>query len=159
MKGLVNRRVKDYAKKRLASINDLDLIASWLLALSWSRRMSPSSITQRCIQFDCVACICVDGDLWVASNSQSITDSDIEQLRSEIGDEVTVYIVTNGLRGQMHAEMQLVSELKQVNKLGQAFYMGVSKPCCEQCRSVLDSCNIQYANWHNSLVKKWQSPF
>lgn len=108
---------------------------------------------------DCVACIVVDGELWLASNSQTINEDDLVELKKELGDATPVWIVTNGERNVMHAEMQLVSQLSQEGKMCNPLYIGVSKPCCVHCCNVLDQLGIKYANWHNCDIKNWQNPF
>lgn len=56
----------------------------------------------------------------------------------------------------MHAEMQLVSQLKQENLMTD--FIGVSKPCCKQCAEVLDHVHIGYSMWHDSPVVNWENP-
>lgn len=158
MKNFVNRRARDYHEQRLIDIQDLDLIASWFLVLSWSRRQSQTPQTQKAIQFDCVACIYVNNELWVAANSQRITADDIAEFKSSTGLDIPIWIVTNGTPNKMHAEMQLVSQLQQEGKVCIPNYMGVSKPCCKYCAQVLNQMNINYANWHNSSVTNWEEP-
>lgn len=158
MKNFVNRRARDYHEQRLVDIQDLDLIASWFLVLSWSRRKSQTPQTQKAIQFDCVACIYVNNELWVAANSQRITADDIAEFKSSTGLDIHIRIVTNGKPNKMHAEMQLVSQLQQEGKVCIPKYMGVSKPCCKYCAQVLNQMNIDYANWHNSSVTNWEEP-
>lgn len=162
MRELVRRRAKSYSAQRLDSLVNLDIIASTLLALSYSRRCPKAS--QPKIQYDCVAACMNGNDLWVASNSKKITGEDLDNLISIMekdhfiftGD---IYIVKNG-KGHMHAEMQLLSELHNI-KVPQppTLYIGVSKPCCEKCKIVLDSMRIGYANWHSDPLGEWESPF
>lgn len=162
MKELVRRREKGYSAKRIGSLKNLDIIASTLLALSYSRRYPQSC--QQFIQYDCVAACMNGNDLWVASNSKQITGEDLDNLIYImekdhfifIGD---IYIVENG-KGHMHAEMQLISELHSIRVLKPtASYIGVSKPCCLYCKEVLDYSGIGYANWHNDPPGTWESPY
>ena len=159
MKDLVNRKSQDYHEYSLNAINDLDIIASTVLAITWSRSHNMSKQSQCLIQMDCVACIIVDNEIWLASNQQTITADDIDELRRMCHFSCPIWIVTNGTKGVMHAEMQLVSQLQQEGKKAAPLYMGVSKPCCMSCSQVLDSLNFDYASKHNSKVNNWQSPF
>lgn len=153
----VNRRDKDYHRFALQNKTDLDRIASYLLAINYSRRNLAYS-SQNLVQMDCVAvCMTTEG-LWVASNSQKITDDDIENLRCELPPEFdNIYIIKNGVPYIMHAEMQLVQELEVSGFRTTA--IGVSKPCCEECKKVLDEWKIEYSMYHNSHVKNWENPF
>ena len=159
MKDLVNRRSQDYHEYRLNAINDLDLIASAVLALTWSRCRNKSKQSQCLIQMDCVACVIVDNEIWLASNQWTINYEDICELRRMYQLSCPIWIVTNGTKGVMHAEMQLVSQLQQEGKTLQYSYMGVSKPCCMKCSQVLDKMNIDYASKHNNNVLNWEAPF
>lgn len=162
MKEPVRRREKGYSAKRIGSLKNLDIIASTLLALSYSRRCPQSC--QRLIQYDCVAA-CMNGyDLWVASNNKQITDEDIDNLITTMEADLFVgikdiYIVENG-RGCMHAEMQLLSELHSI-KVPQppTLYIGVSKPCCFDCMQELEKERIGYANWYDIHWDNWESPY
>lgn len=159
MKNLVNRRSKGYHQYRLNVINDLDIIASTVLALTWSRTHNMSKTSQGLIQMDCVACVIVDNEIWLANNLQNISDEDICELRRIYNIDNTIWVVKNGERGIMHAEMQIISQLLQEDKKSTVSYMGVSKPCCKNCSQILDVFNFDYASKHNSIVKNWQSPF
>ena len=159
MKDLVNRRAQDYHEYRINAINDLDLIASTVLAITWSRSHNMSKQSQCLIQMDCVACVIVDDEIWLASNQQTISAEDIDELRRMYHFSSPIWIVKNGTKGVMYAEMQLVSQLQQEGKTPDTLYMGVSKPCCMNCSKVLDILNFDYASKHNSRVTNWESPF
>ena len=158
MKNYTNRHDKNYHAIRLSSIHELDKIASYVLAINWSRRRAQTAASQGLIQMDCVAACYVNGELWIASNSQELTSADIEALQAELGD-VIVYIVTNGTPQVMHAEMQLLSQLIQENVSTAGMYMGVSKPCCDYCRHELNKAGINYTQYHTANVKNWESPW
>ena len=104
MKNHINRHDRDYHAIRLSSIHELDKIASYLLAVNWSRRRTQTAVSQGLIQMDCIATCYVNGELWIASNTQELTSEDVEALQAELGD-IIVYIVTNGTPKVMHAEM------------------------------------------------------
>lgn len=110
---------------------------------------------------DCVAVCMTREGLWVASNSQRITDEDIDILRGvlfpELHHNTDIYIVKNGTSNKMHAEMQLLKEL--VSESFETYEIGVSKPCCEECKRVLDEHGIKYSMYHNSDVINWEDPF
>lgn len=151
MKDLVQRRSKAYSEIRMAAINDLDRMASALLAFCYSGRRAQTPASQRCIQFDCVAVCQVDDDLWVAANGIGIKHEDIDELLDMMEKDGYLfrgffYIVTNPHNETMHAEMKLLAELREAVKT--TAYIGVSKPCCNQCRLRLDGANIEYAQWH-----------
>ena len=161
MKGLVKRCSSGYHVQRLEELKNVDVIASTLLALNWSRRHCDTFKSQSLIQLDCVACCYVQNslnqiELWVASNSQTISDADLDALIVDIGDNIPIFIVHNGQPYYMHAEMQLLVEIN--NSQYTTNYIGVSKPCCEMCKKELDNKNISYTHWHQSNVKKWQNP-
>lgn len=158
MKDFVNRKVTGYHFNRWTTVAELDRIASYVLALSWSRRCSPTPATQSLIQMDCVACVFVEGELWLASNSQAITSDDVTQLQTELGDNIPIYIVKNGKPHKMHAEMQILSQLYQERKQCDGNYIGVSKPCCQLCKKFLDEYRINYHSWHGSDVSNWEHP-
>ena len=142
----------------MSSIHELDKIASYLLAVNWSRRRTQTAVSQGLIQMDCIATCYVNGELWIASNTQELTSEDVEALQAELGD-IIVYIVTNGTPKVMHAEMQLLSQLVQENVPTKGMYMGVSKPCCDYCRQELNKVGICYTQYHTSEVKNWESPW
>lgn len=156
MKECIKRRSSDYHAKRMNEIEELDKIASTILATSYSRRTKQTPTSQALIQFDCVATCFVNGELWVASNSGKITSADLVPVWEAYPD-MGIYIVTNG-NGKMHAEMQLVMEIKEV---GFAFpdYIGVSKPCRIYCAKVLNDTGIKYAHYHTDTVIHWEKPF
>lgn len=158
MKTLVKRKSPDYHKKRLNELTELDRIACYLLAANWSKRYIGSYIYQQFIQMNCVAACYVYDELWVASNDQSLTYDDIQTMLNELGQNMTVYIVTNGTKNVMHAEMQLLSELIQERKNLYGQYFGVSKPCCKRCKEELDKYGINYTHYHTSEVVNWQPP-
>jgi len=158
MKDFVDRHDDGYHFNRWTTVAELDRIASYVLALSWSRRCSPTHATQSLIQMDCVACVFVEEELWLASNSQAITSADIVNLQVELGNDIPVYIVTNGKPYMMHAEMQILSQLYQEHKQCDGNYIGVSKPCCQYCRDLLVHYGINFHSWHNSKVSNWEHP-
>lgn len=157
---LVNRHEKNYSRERYQAMAgdkaEADRIASMLLAVSYSRRASPSCKSQSLIQKDCVAACFVNNTIWVASNSRQITPEDIDKALGEVYDGWDVYIVENG-DGNMHAEMQLVQELKAERLTIR--YIGVSKPCCLKCKQVLDEQEIDWCQYHGDKVVHWESPY
>ena len=162
MKKYVNRRTneyKNYSEKNVSNYSSLDIIAITLLRIAWSRNRDIFN-TQNAVNYDCVAVCLVNGELWLASNNIKITDEDINVLLECMNNDGlpyngNVWTVTNG-SGHMHAEMQLVSQLKQENLMTD--FIGVSKPCCKQCAEVLDHVHIGYSMWHDSPVVNWENP-
>ena len=160
MRDLIQRRDKTYSEIRMAAINDLDKIASILLAFCYSGHRSQES--QKYIQFDCVAVCMVGDDLWVAANGIGIQHEDVDKLLAMMEEqkypfEGYVYIVTRPGQEAMHAEMKLLSELHESGM--KTLYIGVTKPCCVLCKQQLDNDNIMYAQWHNQPVTGWIPPY
>jgi len=170
---IVNRRNAGYHQNALANKNDLDLIASALLAFNYSRRVKQTPKSQSLIQMDCVAVCFINlpniqnNGLWVASNSQQIFDQDLNELKQFLLSNsiyTDIYTIAEGNRKEMHAEMQLLCKIIQVvgqrddyiRSLNLSF--GVSKPCCSQCSSLLGSYKIDHTMQHLTRVTNWQSP-
>lgn len=106
---------------------------------------------------DCVAVCFVDGDIWVASNSRKLEPEDIDEAIGADYCGWNIYIVTNG-NGCMHAEMQLIEELREAYLLDKVTYIGVSKPCCKYCKQVLNRYHIDYLHYHTDAVQHWEDP-
>ncbi len=159
MKEKINRKNPQYHRVRLNSLQELDRVACFLLAVSYSRRASQTTKSQQFIQIDCVATCMVNGELWVSSNSQSIISEDIDVLLEELQNtNLNVYIVKNGTPNKMHAEMQLLSQLIQEDTYCDNNYMGVSKPCCEHCAKMLNQYDINFLHYHTDEIRNWESP-
>ncbi|HEX8242783.1 MAG TPA: nucleic acid/nucleotide deaminase domain-containing protein, partial [Longimicrobium sp.] len=150
------RRTPGYHNARLQSIKDLDKVASFVLASSYSRRTSPTKASQGLIQMDCVAVAVVNGEWLFASNSHRITDEDIEMVADELGQRLIYAIVERGTH--MHAEMQVLEEIRASGHQIADVYVGVSKPCCEQCKKVLDKHGAGYTAYHEDNVVNWEKP-
>ena len=58
----------------------------------------------------------------------------------------------------MHAEMQLIEELREAYLLDKVTYIGVSKPCCKYCKQVLNRYHIDYLHYHTDAVQHWEDP-
>lgn len=58
----------------------------------------------------------------------------------------------------MHAEMKLLSTVYNGDFKLSRNAIGVSKPCCALCASVLDSFKIEYTLWHMEATF-WLSPY
>lgn len=155
----INRRDPTYHRAALEFKTQSDLIASILLALNYSGRTKQTPVSQSLIQMDCVAVCFVKDELWVASNTQRISANDIDNLRDELIDpDIAIYTVVNGDSGVMHAEMQLLQELIESGLPTAELEFGVSKPCCSNCRKLLDDYSIRYSMYHNAPVVNWESP-
>lgn len=162
MKDLVHREGKAYSEIRMAAINDLDRMASALLAFCYSGHRAPTPASQRRIQFDCVAVCMVGDDLWVAANGIGIQHEDVDELLAMMKEQKYpfkgyVYIVTKPKCEAMHAEMKLLSELNGAGLC--TSYIGVSKPCCMYCKECLNEAGISYAQWHDKEPTDWIAPF
>lgn len=154
---------KSYDSIRISHLNDLDIIASYLLAKLYSVQCSPSSDSQKLIQMNCVA-VAVIGDKWfVASNGIPLVSSEsikykINEIRSP-----SIYHTDNikicDESGKHHAEMKILSEVKKLGLPIENVYIGVSKPCCKCCAGELDKVNAYYADWHSDPISDWVPPF
>jgi len=153
----VNRRDKGYHVLRRSEINDLDKAASYLLAISYSSRTSQTKVSQGLIQMDCVAVAVVNDEWLVAANSRRLEDWHMEALAEEIGHDITYAIVNRG-QGGMHAEMQVLEEIKASNCSPSGVHIGVSKPCCFDCKSMLDRVKAVYSHYHTDIVVNWEAP-
>lgn len=157
-----NRRKKDYHKDRRDSIHYLDNYASELLAYSYSRTHPEEKTKNSLIQYGCVAVCLVDRVLWVASNQSKITSDDtrnlMESIKSDNIQDVKGFHILTDEKKEMHAEMQLLSQLRQSSQNPHPRYIGVSKPCCGLCAEELDKDSIKYDGMHTVPQKKWVCP-
>lgn len=153
----VNRHDKGYHTQRLQTVQDLDKVASYALALNYSGRSSQSRATQGLIHNDCVAVAVVSGEWYFASNARKLTDEDIEAVADELGKKIIYALVKRG-SGSMHAEMQVLEEIVESGHSLQDVFVGVSKPCCQKCRKVMDKHGVKYTAWHEDHVVNWEKP-
>lgn len=162
-KQFVNRKQRNtYNPLRMEALSwresEEDRMASAILACNYSRIHGDRKTTQGLIQMDCVAvCFVTGSGIWVASNSMKLEPEDIDEAIGADYNGNDVYIVTNGY-GCMHAEMQLLEELVVSGMLSRVSYIGVSKPCCDYCRRVLDLYHIDYLQYHTDTVQHWEAP-
>ncbi len=163
-KQFVNRKQREtYNPLRMEALSceeaEADRMACAILACNYSRIHGDTETTQGLIQMDCVAvCFVTGSGIWVASNSMKLEPEDIDEA---IGTDYcgrNVYIVKNGT-GCMHAEMQLIKELREASLLDKVTYIGVSKPCCKYCKQLLDGCQIDYLHYHTEKVQHWEAPW
>lgn len=162
MRDIVNRHQRTtYNQIRIEglseSVAEADRIACMVLAVAYSRAYGDTPSVQKLIQMDCVAACFVNRDIWLASNQVGITEEDINNALGDEYNGTTVWVVENG-NGRMHAEMQLVQELQHGGYPCRGRYIGVSKPCCDQCAAVLDNLGMNYLHRHKDKVKRWESP-
>ncbi len=153
----MNRRDKGYHQLRLQTVADLDKVASFALAANYSGRASPTKVSQGLIQMDCVAVAVVNGEWLFASNSRKLTDDDINEVADEMGANLIYAIVKRGT-GSMHAEMQVLEEIVASGYSIQDVFVGVSKPCCQKCKNVMESKGAKYTAWHQDHVVNWEKP-
>lgn len=157
LRKFVNRRNKTYHGMRISEVNNQDKAASYLLAMNYSGRTSQTKVSQSLIQMDCVAVAVVNNEWLIASNSQRLTDDDVQALADELGTQITYALVKRG-SGYMHAEMQVAEEIKASGYDLDGVYIGVSKPCCLDCKNVLDTHGMRYIHYHDSTVVNWEAP-
>ena len=136
---------------------------------------------------DCVAVMVVDGVWHIAANQLTLVDSDIQTADLSIGTPLkeefshisfhgntatahfhgdyrgTIFgkhnIVTDGA-ANMHAEMRILRHLKSRGKMRKGLEIGVSKPCCPRCKTVLDSWEVKYTSYHDVAPppERWVDP-
>lgn len=153
----VNRRAPNYHVSRINAISQLDKVASYLLAMNYSERASPTKPSQGLIQMDCVAVAVVNDEWLIASNSRKLEDDDVINLSGELGIDLVYALVKRG-SGGMHAEMQIMEEIAESNYSAANVFIGVSKPCCKKCAERLDASRAKYTAWHDSDVVNWEKP-
>jgi hypothetical protein len=152
-----------YHDQRLRTMSWDDRIASYILALNWSRtaglkseapKMSAKKLEkrQRLSHVECVAVAYVDNMWYIASNRLELTDAEIVLAgASSIGCPNSLsgnYEIVRDGGDTMHAEMKILKRLSANSKLDQCDYIGVSKPCCPRCKEVLDNWLINYTSYH-----------
>lgn len=142
---------------RRSEINSADKAASFLLAINYSKRTSQTKVSQGLIQMDCVAVAYVNNEYLVASNSRRIDDDDMIALSDELGTPINYALISRG-SGNMHAEMQVMEEIKESGYNFKGITIGVSKPCCLYCKDVLDQYGVNYSHYHDSHVVNWEEP-
>ncbi len=153
----VNRHASGYHAQRISEMSDLDKAASFLLAISYSEKAAPTKVSQGLIQMDCVAVALVNDEWLVASNSRKLEDWHMEELAKEIDESLKYALVKRG-NGGMHAEMQVLEEIKASNYSIAGVRIGVSKPCCAGCKAVLDRERAIYTHSHGDKVANWEAP-
>lgn len=157
-----------YNNERLDSISYLDKVASFILALNWSQggegvgsvpvrkiksqRTEFQQFMSRQLEshLDCVAVANVDGNWYFAANRLLLNADNINQLAIELDARVTYYLVNSSsiYPPNMHAEMKILKFIKEQGKLVKGMEIGVSKPCCSECKKVLDKWSIKYTSFH-----------
>jgi hypothetical protein len=154
---VMNRRQNGYHQLRLQSVAELDKVASYVLAHNYSGRTSQTKVSQGLIQMDCVAVAVVNGEWLFASNTRKLKDEDVNAVADEMGSNLIYAIVERG-SGSMHAEMQVLEEIRASGYSIQDVFVGVSKPCCRQCKQVLESNGARFTAWHQDHVVNWEKP-
>lgn len=137
----VNRKDKGYHALRRSEINDLDKAASFLLAISYSGRTSQTKASQGLIQMDCVALAVINDEWLVAANSRRLDDWHMEALAQELGFDFTYAIVERG-QGGMHAEMQVLEEIKASSYSAKGVHMESRSRAVSIARRRLIPCKL-----------------
>lgn len=167
----VHRRTKEYKDTGMELMENWDLIAGYLLKLMGTysishyadgQEKSPETIQKAdpWIAYDCVAVTFDENNnFFAAANSHRLTDKHVRAAKKALGFWYFSYqVVTEGDKDKMHAEMQLLRFLKRRNITPKFHYIGVSKPCCSQCKQELDAYKIKYSTYHGDEVINWQAP-
>lgn len=102
----------------------------------------------------CVAlCALKKGGYLIATNGfVPDTEACAEQFKCDF-----IYLSQSHL-SDMHAEMKLLSTVVNEGLKPLQNEIGVSKPCCALCASVLDSFKMKYTLWHKEATF-WLSPY
>lgn len=102
----------------------------------------------------CVALCALKNDVYLITTNGFVPDTEAcaKQFKCDF-----IYLSQSHL-SDMHAEMKLLSivyneRFETLNK-----EIGVSKPCCALCASVLDSFKMKYTLWHEEATF-WLSPY
>jgi hypothetical protein len=113
------------------------------------------------IQLDCVAAAYV-GDTWYfASNNLVIVASDVAKVFHELGTPFAKNCRVWDPTPNVHAEMKILKYLRSRGISLHGIRMGVSKPCCPSCKKILDTHDVVYTSFHNTVVAedRWEAPF
>jgi hypothetical protein len=116
------------------------------------------NLRQLDINLDCVAAA-FDGEWWyVAANGELISWQHVQKLKAELGG--ARIILVEGSDRNLHAEMKIMSYLKENRLIKWGILMGVSKPCCPNCREQLDIWKVRYTSYHTQApqVGRWTNP-
>ncbi|KXU85521.1 hypothetical protein CI15_20385 [Paraburkholderia monticola] len=118
----------------------------------------------------------VDKKWYIASNVIELTDHEIVLTDAPIGRAVDAAEEFGGVRyysalthnyeivrvggDTMHAEMKILKRLESLGLLEQCTRIGVSKPCCPQCKGVLDDWEIDDTSYHAVMPggDRWVDP-
>lgn len=154
-----------YTRLTAAGLSELDKVARYVLAIGFSSEHAGDSREQLFIAQRTVAVAIHDGRLYVASNGLYWGEPNATQkgnvataLHASGVDEEIVYLAnwaaSYGLSpDDYHAEMQLVDYFHAMRlPLPE---LGVSKPCCSNCKKYLDQLAINYSYWHTQGTGKY----
>jgi hypothetical protein len=174
-----------YHNERMRTMSWDDKVASYILALNWSRTgglnagtptLQASKARQRRSHVDCVAVAYVNRKWYIASNVIELTDHEIVLTDASIGRPVDAaeyfghvdyygtltnnYEIVREGGDTLHAEMKILKRLKSLGLLTQCPRMGVSKPCCPKCKDVLNDWQIDYTSYHTVMPggDRWVDP-
>jgi hypothetical protein len=113
------------------------------------------------IQLDCVAAAFVQNTWYFAANNLVIIASDVEVAMAEIDGMRLNYLVVRDDTPYLHAEMKILKHLRNAGIPLNGVNMGVSKPCCPQCKAELEREKVAYTSYHNGKAEAghWVPPF
>jgi hypothetical protein len=170
-----------------AGLNDLDLIARFVLAIAHSGQWTAERVAegtgrpaaeaartaareQHFVNQRTVAVARVRGTLYIAANM--LWNDDVEDVGTTMT-RVMLALRGEGIRGPFqfvpnpngssdsvfHAEMQLLRYLAR-NGLPMPAEMGVSKPCCPRCAARLDRIGVAHSAEHDQDPgpRRWEAP-
>ena len=113
------------------------------------------------IQLECVAAAYVGDSWYFAANTVIIIDSDVMETLEELGTKFAKYHIVRDDTPNMHAEMKILKYLESKGVLLKGINIGVSKPCCPRCKTVLEQTEVSFTSFHNTPVdeNRWAAPF
>lgn len=177
IKGLNNLdRLASFILAILHSMLRTNTYGSWSASGQFqpaSSNMDSHTASEKKIQFGCVAVCVIDGTIYFGRNGvgEGLTREQLGIfLEGDAPEEAPIatdkYLNSvrdfcdvrkeGGYPNELHAEMQLVDFLGL--PISRMKYVGVSKPCCQNCQSVLKTYNIKYAAGHGDVVTNWLPP-
>lgn len=155
-------------------LNPMDLIARRILAYKFSGTHVDELARQAMRDIETVACAVVGaGTLLVSHNhrygNRVTNETNVglaarqvwRELQAEGFTNITGYLVIHPAgvrRTSFHAEMQILEYCGTNNAPIQGAVIGVSKPCCKKCSTVLKIFKIDYSYFAGPPEGEWLGP-
>lgn len=168
----ISRKIKqsEYHVARMKGLDEMDKLASPILAASFSVSSDPTNERQKWVQQSCVA-VCRGGsEFLVAVNylsAKRLLDEQVVSTVSTLSGVHGVNLAGGNCRvlagnDAKHAEMKIVEALLSRHggdrKRLAGLMVGVSKPCCPKCSNVLAGLGMRFSYLHNDQPTNWEAP-